>query len=125
MDHATAGARVCWDKGGMYQYLSYCIAGHHTGLLDTGGDSDTSTCGTMMGRRKKKLEDYLDTELFMRGESVRDSGESIDRLYEKLTEHIAGWLENDDLETVNGRRTEILKHCMEMGEREKGLTPEL
>lgn len=166
VDHATAGARVCWDKGGMYRFMSYCIAGHHTGLLDTGGVSDAGTSGTMIGRSKKKLEDYqaykkeieipviksppfmpvkaenidffssmlirmlysclvdadyLDTERFMKGGSIRDSGEPIDRLYEKFTKRIAGWLGNNDLGTVNGRRTEILKHCMEMGKEEKGL----
>lgn len=41
VDHSTAGAKLCWEKGGMYTLLSYCIAGHHAGLPDTGGDSDT------------------------------------------------------------------------------------
>ena len=31
------------------------------------------------------------------------------------------WLDNNDLTTINGRRTEILKHCIEMGKSEKGL----
>ncbi|WP_373214606.1 CRISPR-associated helicase Cas3' [Ruminococcus sp. 5_1_39BFAA] len=164
VDHATAGARLCWDKKGMYQFLSYCIAGHHTGLPDTGGSSDTS--GTMAARMKKNLEnyqdyekeieipvlknppfrpvkeenqdfflsmlirmlysclvdaDYLDTELFMKGKSIRNGGEGIGILYEKLTAHISGWLNNQDLGTINGRRTEILKHCIEMGKAERGL----
>lgn len=55
MDHSTAGAKVCWDKKGAYPYLSYCIAGHHAGLPDTGGNRDASTDGTMMGRLKKKF----------------------------------------------------------------------
>lgn len=38
--------------------MSYCIAGHHAGLPDTGDISDTSTEGTLMGRLKKRLEDY-------------------------------------------------------------------
>lgn len=164
VDHSTAGAKLCWDKKGMYQFLSYCIAGHHTGLLDTGGDCETG--GTMMTRLKKKPEnyqefekeievpalktppfqpvknenfdffssmlirmlysclvdaDYLDTELFMKGKSVRNSGESVEILYDKLTAHISGWLANNDLSTINGRRTEILEHCIEMGKIERGL----
>ncbi len=166
VDHATAGAKVCWDKKGMYGFLSYCIAGHHAGLADTGGGNDTGTRGTMRGRMKKKLEDfqayekeiqipllknppfqpvkgedigffsgmlirmlysclvdadYLDTESFMRGQGIRDSGEPIPALYEKLMKNISGWLDHVDLETINGRRTEILKHCLSMGEASKGL----
>lgn len=166
VDHATAGAKLCWDKKGIYPLLSYCIAGHHAGLPDTGGSDDVGTRGTMIGRIKKKIEDYqaykneieipllkkppfqpvktenidffssmfirmlysclvdadyLDTELFMRGESVRDSGESVELLYEKLMAHISNWMENRDLNTINGRRTEILEHCLKMGKEEKGL----
>lgn len=166
VDHSTAGAKECWEKKGLYQFLSYCIAGHHAGLPDTGIAGYTGTSGTLLGRMNKKLEDYqaykeeieipalkkppfqnvkgenmdfffsmlirmlysclvdadfLDTELFMKGPSRRDSGESIEVLEEKLTKHIAGWLANSDLDTVNGRRTEILKHCIEMGKAEKGL----
>lgn len=167
VDHSTAGAKLCWDKKGMYQFFSYCIAGHHAGLPDTGGDSDTSTRGTMKGRMKKKIEDYqayakeitlpalgnppfqpvksenmdfcfsmfirmlysclvdadyLDTESFMNGgKSIRNQGESIEILCGKLGRYISGWLDNNDLNTINGRRTEILKHCIEMGKAEKGL----
>lgn len=166
VDHSTAGAKLCWDKKGMYQFLSYCIAGHHAGIPDTGGTSDTGTRSTMIGRTKKKLEDYqaykneidipllkeppfqpvktenidffasmlirmlysclvdadyLDTELFMEGESIRNSGESIESLYKKLMLHISKWMKNTDLNTINGRRTEILEHCLKMGKEEKGL----
>ncbi len=166
VDHSTAGAKLCWDKKGMYQFLSYCIAGHHAGLPDTGGASDTGTHGTMLGRMKKKVDDYqayekeievpllknppfqpvreehagfffsmlirmlysclvdadyLDTESFMKGKEIRDSGESIPTLYEKFTDSISSWLDNHDLETINGRRTEILKHCMDIGNAPKGL----
>lgn len=166
VDHSTAGAKLCWDKKGMYQFLSYCIAGHHAGLPDTGGVSDTGTYGTMMGRMKKKIEDYqayekeievpllknppfqpvkeenagfffsmlirmlysclvdgdyLDTELFMNGKEIRDRGEPIPALYERFTKNISGWLNNQDLNTINGRRTEILKYCIKMGEAPKGL----
>lgn len=167
VDHSTAGAKLCWDKGGMYQFLSYCIAGHHTGLPDTGGEGDTGARGTLTGRLKKKIKDYqaymeeikipqltpppfqpgktenepfffsvfmrmlysclvdadyLDTEVFMSGGlRVRNSGESIDILCEKLEKHISTWLQNNDFDTINGRRTEILKHCLAMGKEEKGL----
>lgn len=165
-DHSTAGAKLCWEKKGYYQFLSYCIAGHHTGLLDTGSKSDTSSSGTMMGRIKKNIDDYqaykkeleiptiknipfhpvrgenmdffcsmlirmlysclvdadyLDTEAFMAEESIRDSGESIEALFHKLNAYISAWLKHSDLDTVNGRRTEILKHCIAMGEEGQGL----
>ena len=35
VDHSTAGAKVCNEKGGYYSILSYCIAGHHAGLPET------------------------------------------------------------------------------------------
>lgn len=66
--------------------------------------------------------DFLDTEAFMKhGKVERESGEDISVLLEKLENHISGWLQNQDIDTVNGRRTEILRHCLEMGESEKGL----
>lgn len=166
VDHSTAGAKVCWEKDGLYRFLSYCIAGHHAGLPDTGGSSDVGSRGTMYGRLGKKIKDYrayekevsvpfltpppfqvsktenvgilfsmmirmlysclvdadyLDTEAFMlSGQVVRDSGESIDVLCGKVEKYIAGWLENVDLESINGRRTEILKSCIGKGKEDKG-----
>ena len=167
VDHATAGARVCLELGGMYPFLEYCIAGHHAGLPDDGGDSDAGNFPTLKGRRKQKIEDFqaykkevhipelktapidinktknaefslsmfmrmlysclvdadfLDTEKFMtNGNTGRQQGESMSQLLEKLEQHIAGWLENKETESVNGRRTEILRACLEAGEKEKGL----
>lgn len=167
VDHSTAGAQLCWKMGGLYWLLSYCIAGHHAGLPNTGGDTDLSTKGTLKGRLKKNIKDYryyqeeikvpgltpppfqsgqtenqgfffsmfirmlysclvdadyLDTEKFMKnGISVREPGESIEILYKKLVDHISGWLENGDLNTINGRRTEILKYCLDMGKEERGM----
>ena len=167
VDHATAGAQLCLEKGGLYQFISYCIAGHHAGLPDYGGPYDTGSCSTLMGRKKKKIEDYseyqeeikipelttdpfdsketenfdfslsmfirmlysclvdadfLDTEDFMTGgETERDSGESMESLLEELESYISEWLLNSEKDTVNGRRTEILKHCLEQGVKEKGL----
>lgn len=167
VDHATAGARVCKEKGGKYCFLEYCIAGHHAGLADFGCSFDSAGDATLMGRRKKKISDYtaykteieipeissdpfdlsktanpdfslsvfmrmiysclvdadfLDTEAFMNeGKEERDSGESIEVLLEKLEKHISGWLNNRDTDTVNGRRSEILRSCLEKGKSPKGL----
>lgn len=66
--------------------------------------------------------DYLDTERFMEnGAVVRPTGEPMDVLLRKLEQHVAKWLENTDRNTVNGRRTEILKACLEKGQTEQGL----
>lgn len=167
VDHSTAGARVCLEKGGKYSFLEYCIAGHHAGLPNYGNNYDESTDSTLSGRRLKKLSDYqayqteievpainsmpidlkrtvnpdfslsvfmrmiysclvdadfLDTEAFMKeGKQGRNSGENIEILFKKLENYISGWLKNQDIDTVNGRRTEILKNCLEMGKTEKGL----
>ena len=167
IDHSTAGARVCLEKGGKYSFLEYCIAGHHAGLPDYGNNYDESTDSTLSGRRLKKLSDYqayqteievpainsmpidlkrtvnpdfslsvfmrmiysclvdadfLDTEAFMKeGKQGRNSGENIEILFKKLENYISVWLKNQDINTVNGRRTEILKNCLEMGKTEKGL----
>ena len=56
-----------------------------------------------------------------RGQKVRNSGEPMEALLEKLEKHVSEWLKNQDLDTVNGRRTEILKHCLAEGKSEKGL----
>lgn len=167
VDHATAGAQECYSMGGLYGFLSYCIAGHHAGLPDTGEKTDTGSSATLMGRMKKNIKDYqaykqdidipvltnppfdlkgaanpdfslsmfirmlysclvdadfLDTEFFMKqGETGRSSGESMANLLNKLEQHVSGWLANDNLDTVNGRRTEILVNCLEKGESGKGL----
>ena len=167
VDHATAGARVCMELGGMYPFLEMCIAGHHAGLSDYGVSTDTGNSSTTLGRRKKKIEDFyaykkevkipelktspvnvektkdlnfslsmftrmmysclvdadfLDTEEFMTEErSGRQQGQEIQVLLDKLEKYITEWLKNTETESVNGRRTEILKACLENGEREKGL----
>ena len=66
--------------------------------------------------------DFLDTEEFMTEErSGRQQGQEIQVLLDKLEKYITEWLKNTETESVNGRRTEILKACLENGEREKGL----
>lgn len=167
VDHSTAGAKACFEKGGMYSFMSYCIAGHHSGLPDYGSSSDPGNAPTLQGRKKKHIEDcdaykseihipeiktlpfdpkdspdldfslsvfirmlysclvdadFLDTEYFMKeGRTQRETGEEPSVLLEKLKKHVAGWLLNEDTETVNGRRTEILRHCFECGHKERGV----
>ncbi len=65
VDHSTAGAREVvrlfpQPPNGTYaELLSYCIAGHHTGLPNYGSKGDVGTEGTLLARRNKKdLEDY-------------------------------------------------------------------
>lgn len=167
VDHSTAVAQLCMERKGMYELLSYCIAGHHAGLPDCGGMSDRNGASTLMGRLRKKIDDYqsyreeikipklktvpfnpekaanldfslsvfirmiysclvdadfLDTEYFMKnGQVERDSGNSMNVLLKRLEKHISGWLPNNELNTVNGRRTEILKYCLKNGEKGRGL----
>ena len=167
VDHSTAGAKLCFEKGGMYGFMSYCIAGHHSGLPDYGNSSDAGNASTLEGRRRKRIEDYsafkseikipeintipfdplkepdpdfslsvfirmlysclvdadfLDTERFMKnGQTLREAGEDISVLLERLKDYVADWLQNEDKETVNGRRTEILRHCFEKGLSERGI----
>lgn len=164
VDHSTAGAKECFEKGGLYFLLSYCIAGHHAGLPDFGDRAIPSTLCNRLNKkiydyqmysseitipqlttepievsREKNMEfalsmfirmlysclvdaDFLDTESFMKnGDVKRDSGEGMERLLEKLETHMVSWLENTDGNTINGRRTEILKHCIERSKQEKGL----
>lgn len=167
VDHATAGAKVCLDQGGCYSFLCYCIAGHHAGLPDYGNSSDSGSARSLMGRRKKEIQDFtaykkeiqipqinaapfdprqspdpdfslsffirmlysclvdadfLDTENFMKnGNAERDTGEAPEILLKRLEQYIAGWLSNEKTDTVNGRRTEILKHCLSCGELKRGM----
>ena len=167
VDHSTAGAKVCFEKGGMYSFMGYCIAGHHSGLPDYGSSSDIGNAPTLEGRKRKQIEDcsaykneiqipeiktipfdprktpdpdfslsvfirmlysclvdadFLDTEDFMKnGETKREAGEKPEVLLKKLEDHVAEWLMNKDIDTVNGRRTEILRNCFECGQMKKGI----
>lgn len=65
VDHATAGAREIMNlfpqppEKYFAELLSYCIAGHHSGLPDYGSKADTETEGTLLARREKKsLKNY-------------------------------------------------------------------
>jgi CRISPR-associated endonuclease/helicase Cas3 len=62
VDHATAGAREIiqlFPGNPFAEILSYCIAGHHSGLPDYGDATDLPGAPTLLARREKKqLEDY-------------------------------------------------------------------
>jgi CRISPR-associated endonuclease/helicase Cas3 len=68
VDHSSAGAQEIMDLFGKNPalkwpaiILAYCIAGHHTGLLDYGSGIDVEGDGTLMARlnpEKTKLKDY-------------------------------------------------------------------
>lgn len=162
-DHATAGAKELYRRN---NYIgAYCIAGHHSGLLDGGSNADVGGEATLKGRMQKTLEDYqvfqsevqipefppiplkplgrggfsysflirmlfsclvdadyLDTELFMKEESIRrESFDSMEQLFERLYRHVKPWMQQDDITTVNGRRTAILKASLEKGKDAMGL----
>jgi CRISPR-associated endonuclease/helicase Cas3 len=48
VDHATAGAKECH-----FSILEYCIAGHHSGLLNGGTSDDVPGTASLQGRLKK------------------------------------------------------------------------
>lgn len=66
--------------------------------------------------------DYLDTESFMLdGQAQRGGYDSLDVLYERLYQTIEPWLKNEERDTVNGHRTQILRHCLDAGGWEQGI----
>lgn len=66
--------------------------------------------------------DYLDTEGFMSDVPVpRGNYDTMETLYQRLTEHVRPWLKNTDEQTVNGRRTAILNACLDKGAEKQGL----
>ncbi len=65
VDHSTAGAQEVikiFNKNPkqrmMATLLSYCIAGHHGGLLDYGNKIDCDDVHTLQARLKRKIERY-------------------------------------------------------------------
>ena len=169
-DHSTAGAMEMKKLANNPCTLlpAYCIAGHHAGLMNGGGQQDDSeTTGTLFGRLNKNLPqdylvykdfvqlkvpqpprikplgrqgfslsfltrmlfsclvdaDFLDTDAFMKNHEIaRGSGCSIKELSQKLDNYIheKHWL--DAKEGLNGKRSAILKTCIDTGDSaEKGL----
>lgn len=65
VDHATAGAREivklfpAQQENYLAELISYCIAGHHTGLPNYGSAGDMEGESTLLARREKKhIPDY-------------------------------------------------------------------
>jgi len=56
VDHATAGSQELIRKGA--PLAAFCVAGHHGGLPDGGDPKDNEDQATLVGRSKRKLEDY-------------------------------------------------------------------
>ena len=162
VDHSTAGAQEILKLCGAP--AAYCIAGHHSGLLNGGGSGDSKNAGTMHGRLNKAIgdeyqryrdevqlqkpqppklrllgqggftisfftrmlfsclvdADFLDTERFMQGGKVkRGNGAGTELLLQKLDGYLAAnrWL--DAKEGLNGKRSEILRECIDAGEEQK------
>ncbi len=58
-DHSTAGALEAERLGRIGRLIGYCIAGHHTGLLNAGSRfADTGHEATMQARLKSEVEGY-------------------------------------------------------------------
>lgn len=58
--------------------------------------------------------DFLDTEEFMNGGSVRYSGDSMDMLDQKLQAHTADWFPPQN--SLNEQRCALLRRCTEQGQ---------
>lgn len=66
--------------------------------------------------------DYLRTELFMKeGKVQRDSFSSMEELLQRFLQQAAPWFGNTNMDTINGRRTFLLKNCLERGKDSMGL----
>lgn len=67
--------------------------------------------------------DFLDTEKFMRGDSVvRGNYDSIEKLYSKLINYIVPWRNiTQKTPELNKIRTDILEQCLSKGTGERGL----
>ena len=56
VDHSTAGAKEAKKLG--LDPISFCIAGHHSGLPDLGNVVDGEDASSLCGRLKKSVSDY-------------------------------------------------------------------
>ncbi len=58
-DHATAGAQQINEAaGGFGRLMAYCIAGHHTGLINGRSTAAASDGATLAARLEKRVDDY-------------------------------------------------------------------
>lgn len=65
--------------------------------------------------------DFLDTEKFMREEERAYPYAGMQALKEQLDQQISRWLSEKNRESLNFRRTEILKACIERGNGDQGI----
>ncbi|BFL46665.1 hypothetical protein [Lactonifactor longoviformis] len=66
--------------------------------------------------------DFLDTERFMSdGTARRIHNASMEELLQSLRAYIAPWMKKTEQETVNGKRTAILRDCLNKGREKQGL----
>lgn len=63
VDHSTAGAYELGKVGRNFIPLAFCIAGHHSGLMNKGAKGDLDN-GTLVARMHKKLTGDLDYRNF-------------------------------------------------------------
>jgi CRISPR-associated endonuclease/helicase Cas3 len=56
VDHSTAGAKEAWQL--RQAEVAFAVAGHHSGLPDGGGRTDSSDTGTLFGRIYREVPDY-------------------------------------------------------------------
>lgn len=59
VDHSTAGALECMKI--CQPYAAFAVAGHHGGLPDGGGKTDSSDEPTFFGKMKRKPAEYLES----------------------------------------------------------------
>lgn len=66
--------------------------------------------------------DFLNTEGFMKNHEIKRGGyDSMETLSSRLQTHIEGWLSSKEKDTINARRTKILKECLLKGKMPQGL----
>ena len=60
VEHSTCGAKEVQKKypSILKWLMSYCIAGHHSGIPDGGFKNDTKDQATLHGRLEREFEDY-------------------------------------------------------------------
>ncbi len=57
VDHATAGAWICWQR--RQPFAAFAVIGHHSGLPDGGGKADAPGSASFYGRIKKAQKGEL------------------------------------------------------------------
>ncbi|MDO4291659.1 MAG: CRISPR-associated helicase Cas3' [Eubacteriales bacterium] len=66
--------------------------------------------------------DFLNTEVFMRGQERQQPGLDMEILRERLMQYVGEWLKAAPENTsLNGKRTHILRDCLERGKGERGV----